>query len=417
MDSVGAEVEAGRLDEARVDEAVRRVLLLKYDLGLFEDPYRYSDAEREKAWTLTPAHRQAAREAAQESLVLLKNDGTLPFAKSARRVAVIGPLAADARSTIGNWAGQGRAAEAVTILDGIRAALPNATVTHVMGVEKPESMETDGIAAAVEAASNADAVVLVVGEHHEMSAEAFNRTRLDLPGAQQQLADAVIAAGKPTAVVLMAGRPLATVKLDSTAGAVVMAWFPGTEGGTAVADVLFGDVSPSGRMPVTTPYTVGQVPLYYNRHNTGRPQVAASRFNVRYIDAPITPLYPFGHGLTYTTFAYDSLRLSQPTLAANGTLDVTVRLTNTGSRAGTEVVQLYVRDEVGSVARPVRELKGFRRVTLAPGASRDVTFTLRPERLAFTQLDFTHAPEPGAFTVFVGPNADADLSARFTLTD
>ncbi len=415
VDSLGAEVQAGRLDEALVDEAVRRVLLLKHDLGLFANPYAYSDAARQQARTLTPEYRQAAREVARKSLVLLKNDGTLPLSKTAQRVAVIGPLATDARSTIGNWAAVGRADEAVTVLEGLRRALPGATVAHLPGIAAPTSMDTTGIGAAVALARASDATVLVLGEHQEMSAEAFNRTTLDLPGAQQQLADAVIAAGKPVAIVLMAGRPLSTVRLDSTAGAILMAWFPGTEGGSAVADVLLGEVSPSGRMPLSVPYTVGQVPIYYNRHNTGRPYTPASRFNLRYVDAPTKPLYPFGHGLTYTTFRYDDLRVSAPTLAANGTLEVTVRLTNTGAREGTEVVQLYVHDEAASVARPVRELKGFRRMTLAPGASQNVTFVLTADDLAFTRLDYSVGAEPGLFTVYVGPNAAEGLHARFSL--
>ena len=411
-------VRSGRVAMRDVDAATRRVLRAKYELGLFEDPFRYSDTARERRTLLAAEHREAARALARKSIVLLKNDGrALPLSKSLGTIAVIGSLATDARSTIGNWSAAGRAEEAVTVLDGIRRAVSSATrVVYARGADSATT-DTSGFAEAVRVARESDVAVIVVGEHQEQSAEANNRAFLGLPGAQEGLVRAVQATGKPIVVVLLAGRPLAISSFAESVPAIMHAWYPGTEGGNAVADVLFGDANPSGKLPVTIPRTVGQVPLYYNHKNTGRPPVANQKYTSKYIDVPWTPLYPFGHGLSYTTFGYRNLRLSASTMRPGDTLRVSVDVTNTGDRAGDEVVQLYIRDEVGSLTRPVKELRGFRRITLQPGETQTVSFTLGAPDLAFHDSALDLVVEPGFFRVFVGTSSERVEEARFELVD
>ncbi|MBB3277017.1 MULTISPECIES: glycoside hydrolase family 3 N-terminal domain-containing protein [unclassified Pseudoxanthomonas] len=413
-----AAVKAGKLPIATVDESVRRVLRAKYRMGLFEDPYRYCDVEREKARTLTADSRKAAREMARKSMVLLDNTGgVLPLDKQkVKTLAVIGPLADLRRAMLGNWAGAGRDEDAITPLAGIRAAVGSGTqVVYVEGTTL-EGGETTGIAEAVKAAQQADAVLLFLGEHPDMSAEARNRTSLDLPGAQQALADAVAKVGKPTAAVLLNGRPLSIGPLRERVPAILEAWFPGVEGGNAIADVVFGDFNPAGKLPVTFPRTVGQVPIYYAHKNTGRPPSETERYTSKYIDVPWTPLYAFGHGLSYTTFQYGGLAVKHPRIAADGSQEVSVTVTNTGKRAGAEVVQLYVRDDVASVTRPVKLLRGFERVELAPGQSKTLTFKLGFEDLAMYDAAMKRVVEPGSFTVFAGGNSVDTLEAKFEVT-
>jgi len=398
-----------------IDDAVRRVLRVKYRLGLFSDPYLRRDAVRERGAILTAANRAAAREDARRAIVLLKNDGnTLPLRKDIGSIAVIGALAADSNVVLGNWQALGQKEDAVPVLDGIRRAVPSVTVTYARGAS-PTSGDTSGITEAVRVARAADAVVLVVGETGEMSAEAESRSTLDLPGAQQQLADALYATGKPVIVVLMNGRPLAIERLNEKVPAILETWFLGVEAGNAIADVLFGDANPGGKMPVTTPRAVGQVPIYYDHKNTGRPPVATEKYTSKYWDIPFTPLYPFGYGLSYTTFTMSAPRLNAATIGGGDSLRVEVDVANTGSRAGDEVVQLYVRDDVGSVTRPVRLLRRFERVTLAPGERRTIRWSLGMGDLAFYDLAMRRVAEPGTFHVFVGPNSRDTQSATFTL--
>jgi beta-glucosidase len=418
LDDLPEAVRAGRLSEDVVDEAVRRVLRAKIALGLFDDPYRYSDAERERSMTLTSEHVQFARSLARESIVLLKNDnGVLPLSKDVGTLAVIGVLADSQRVMLGGWAGAGREEDAVTILDGLRGAVGEGTrVLYARGADVM-SDDTTGFAEAVAAARQAEVVVMVLGEDHDMSAEARNRTSLDLPGVQQRLAERVVAAGRPVVVVLTNGRPLAIPWLDEHVPAIVEAWFLGVQMGPAVADVLFGDHNPSGKLPVTFPRTVGQVPIYYDHKNTGRPPDPDDRYTSKYIGTPWTPLYPFGHGLHYTRFTYGTPEVSAEVIGPGDSLTVRVTVTNAGERAGTEIVQLYVRDDAASVTRPVRQLKGFRRVELAPGASREVVFQIGPDDLAFWNLDMERVVEPGDFTVFVGGSSTATQEARFTVEE
>jgi beta-glucosidase len=419
LDQLPRLVREGKVDESLVDQAVRRVLEAKYRLGLFTDPYRYSDSTRERARTLTPEHLAAARDMARKSIVLLKNAGpTLPLAKTVGTLAVIGPLADDAASALGPWAAAGRPEDAVTVLAGIRqAVVPSGTrVLYAKGAEA-RGEDTTGFAAALRVASEADAVVLVLGEDRDMSGEASNRSSLDLPGVQQHLAERVQAIGKPVVVLLMNGRPLSTPWLEAHVPAIVEAWYLGVQTGPAVADVLFGDYNPGGKLPISVPRTVGQVPIYYNHKPTGRPPDPADHFTSKYLDVPWTPLYPFGYGLSYTTFAYDELRLSAARIHRSDSVGVSVRVTNTGSRGGDEVVQLYLRDEVASLTRPVRALRGFQRITLAPGEARTVTFTLRSDDFAFPGPDLRPVVEPGFFTVGVGGNSASLEERRFELVE
>jgi beta-glucosidase len=301
----------------------------------------------------------------------------------------------------------------VTVLAGLRRAVaPGTRVLYEKGAEVMGS-DSSGFAAAVAAARQADAVVLVIGETAAMSGEATSRATIDVPGVQEQLARAVFATGKPVVTVLMNGRPLAIDWLSENAPAILESWFLGVETGNAVADVLFGDVNPSGKLPVTFPRVTGQVPIYYNHKNTGRPPRAEEHYTSKYLDVPWTPLYPFGYGLSYTTFSYGAPRLSVTAMGPDDTLRVTVDVTNTGAREGTEVVQLYLRDEVGSVTRPVAELRGFRRVTLRPGETQTVTFALDRDDLAFYDLEMNRVAEPGYFSVYAGGSSVPGTSVRF----
>ncbi|MFW6205970.1 MAG: glycoside hydrolase family 3 C-terminal domain-containing protein, partial [Gemmatimonadota bacterium] len=425
LEDIPPAVRAGRIDEGLVDRAVRRVLRAKYWLGLFDDPFRYTDPSRMNTDVLSEEHRAFAREIARESMVLLKNDGVLPLARNAGTLAVIGSLADHARDVLGNWAAAGRAEDGITVLEGIRRAVPGTEVVYEPGVEQLEDTpgfagafaDTSGLAAAVAAAGAADAVVLVLGEHESHSAEANSRATLDLPGHQLELARRVLATGTPTAVVLMNGRPLAIPWLAEHAPAILEAWYLGVEMGPAVADVLFGDHNPPGKLPVTFPRTTGQVPIYYAHRNTGRPPSAENRYTSQYIDVHWTPLFPFGHGLSYTTFAYGAPRLSRSVVEPGDSVEVAVDVTNTGDRAGAEVVQLYVRDDVASVTRPVMELRRFRKVHLEPGATRTVRFTLGPGDLAFYDLEMQRVLEPGTFTVFVGGSSADTHRTQFTVED
>jgi len=417
VDTLAPAVRNGRLSEQEVNEAVRRVLRAKWDLGLFHDPYRYGSPQAEEAVILSDAHRDLAREAARESMVLLKNEGeVLPLSKDTGTVAVIGPLATDARTILGEWAGSGRAEDAVSLLDGIQQALDGrSTVRHAEGLPSSTAADTSGLAEAVRTARRADAVVLVLGEPYDYSGEAASRTSLTLPGRQRALADSILATGTPTATVLLNGRPLAIPGLAEDAPAILEAWYPGTEAGPAVADLLFGDAVPSGKLPVSIPRNVGQVPLYYNHVSTGRPPRADTDYTSRYLDTPWTALYPFGHGLSYTTFAYDAPNVSSDTLVVGDTLTVEVEVTNTGDRTGTEVAQLYVQDPVAKVARPVRELRDFERVTLDPGASQTITFPITMNDLAFVGPTTMRRVDPGRFHLHVGTSSADTQRATFHL--
>ena len=422
-------VNSGKVDVKLVDDAVRRILRVKFALGLFDDPYRYSDVSREKAATLTPANLAAARDVARRSIVLLKNGGgLLPLEKGIGSIAVIGPLANDKDSPLGNWRGQGVTNSAVSLLEGVKAAVSPGTrviyaegarlITGARNFQAPPVYNTtdrSGFPAAVEAARSADVVLLALGEDAFQSGEGRSQAEIGLKGLQDELFRAVVDANKKVVVVLMSGRPLTIGPVAEAVPALVEAWLLGSESGHAIADVLFGDYNPTGKLPVSVPRVVGQEPLYYGHKNTGRPGPEAGVTWSRYTDVPNDPLYPFGFGLSYTTFAYADPTLSATEIGRDGQLQVTVTVTNSGKRAGTEIAQLYVRDIVGSVTRPVKELKGFQQVELAPGESRDVTFTIRPADLAFYTAQGRWEAEPGSFKVFVGGNSRDVKQASFTL--
>ncbi|HEX5787565.1 MAG TPA: beta-glucosidase BglX [Woeseiaceae bacterium] len=418
-------VEEGRVSEAQVTDAARRILEMKYRLGLFEDPYRYSDAERQAREIYRPEHLEAARDMARRSMVLLRNrDATLPLEREPGTIALIGPLADSKADMIGSWSAAGdRREKPVTVREALAARFDDRVeVLYARGAGYGFEDEEDrsGFDEALEAARAADVVVAVMGERWDMSGEAASRTSLDLPGAQQALLEELVATGKPVVLVLMNGRPLALEWADEHVDAILEAWYPGTMGGHAVVDVLFGDYNPSGKLPVTFPRNVGQVPIHYDMKNTGRPYSPDNpeqKYLSRYLDTPNTPLYAFGYGLSYTDFEYADVALDTEELAPGGSLTVTVNVANTGDAAGEEVVQLYIRDLVGSVTRPVMQLKDFRKIRLAPGESRPVRFTLDAEDLAFYRADMSFGAEPGEFVVFVGGSSDDVLEARFTLAD
>ena len=411
-------VSDGRVPLARIDEAVRRVLQLKSRLGLFDHPY--TDEDRERAVVLSRENLAAAREVAGRSLVLLKNDGAvLPLRDDLRSIAVLGPLADDREAPLGHWRGDGKTEDVVTLLAGIKARVARTVgptrVDYAKGCEV-EGVATDGIAEAVQVARRADVAIVAVGESARMSGEASSRTSLDLSGRQLDLIRAVHATGTPTVVVLIDGRPLTIGWVAEHVPAILEAWFGGTQGGHAIADALFGDVNPGGKLPVTFPRVVGQVPLYYNHLNTGRPP-SDRRYTSKYIDAPVTPLFPFGHGLSYTQFRLTDLLTDARRIPSDGRLAVSVNVKNVGDREGDEVVQLYIRDVAASVARPVRELRGFERVTLHPGETRTVRFTLTPDDLKFYDDRMRFVIEPGAFQVFVGTSSVGGLETNFEVIE
>jgi len=411
-------VRNGQIPMAALDAAVRRVLQTKERLGLFDDPLRYSNEARQQANTLTPQHRALAREAAQKSIVLLKNnDALLPLPKHLRNVLVVGSLATDAEATIGPWATAAHPEDSVTVLQGIRQAVsPGTKVVYLAGAS-PISNALDDLAEVQQAAQQAEVVIAVLGERADQSGEARSRTDLGLPGAQDMLLRALLDTGKPVVIVLMNGRPLVFSRTVRQAPALLETWFLGSEMGNAVADVLFGDINPSGKLPVTFPRNVGQIPLYYAHKNTGRPSTGAGGYESGYIDELWTPLYPFGFGLSYTSFSYSTPRITAERLASTESVTVQVSVTNTGQRAGDEIVQLYLRDDVASVTRPVRQLRGFRKIHLAPGETRSVNFNLGPQDFALFNQQFSSVIEAGTFTVFVGGDSTTTLQTRFEVTD
>jgi len=399
-------VREGVVSEEALDRAVLRVLELKNELGLFENPYRGADEEKEKELYLCPAHREIARRAAEESAVLLKNDGILPLPKTVRRLALIGPFA-ETQHLVGFWSRPGAWKDAVTLPEGIRALVPDAELLVETGCGG-EIGDTDesGIWKAVAAARTAEAVILVLGEPENDSGEGRSRAELTLPGPQLELARRVIEANPHTAVLLFNGRPLVLTELEKIAPAILEMWYPGTEAGDAAARLLFGEANPCGKLSVSMPRSVGQLPMSYDRTNTGRPKPGpdnlAFPFSSCYLDMPNLPLYSFGYGLSYTEFVYQSLTLDRDTLEKDSALTVTVTLSNRGQAAGKEVVQLYLRDLKASVVRPVQQLIDYKKVFLAPGETARVTFTVTEPQLRFWNFDCEFVSEPGAFELSTG---------------
>jgi beta-glucosidase len=411
-------VRQGEVPEALLNQSVRRVLAMKAMLGLFDNPFRRIDVKRESARSMLPKTRALAREAGRKAIVMLKNDGELlPLPRSGKAIALIGPFASGQHDLVGPWVVYGDDAKSVDLATGVRTAFKgNVLVAQGSGVEEPLP---GGIERAVAAARQADVVILAIGEGANMSGEAQSRTEIVVPEPQQRLAEAVAAVGKPIVVVLKHGRALALDGAVANAQAILATWFLGTETGNAIADVLFGAYSPSGRLPASFPRASGQEPYYYAHKPTGRPNPAGplEPYKAHFRGIPNDAFYPFGHGLTYGRIDYSGLSLSSPTLPMNGTIEVSATVTNRGSRAAEEVVQLYTHDKVASLTRPVRELKAFRKVALAPGQSEVVRFTLRSSDLSFVGRDNKWGVEPGTFDVWIAPSAEADgLHGTFELT-
>ena len=422
-------LKEGKVSMADIDRACRRILEAKYKLGLFDDPYKYLDPSRAAAEVYTDENKADARKTARECQVLLKNNGVLPLSKNAR-IAVIGPLAKDAHSMAGAWATSNHNGECVTLYDGI-AEVAHATYARGSRLFKDETLDRivrNGgdyaapqerlIAEAVSKARAADIVVACVGETNNMSGEAASRTDVTLPDAQKELLKALKATGKPVVMVLVTGRPLALVEEDASMDAILNVWAPGTEGGHAVADILFGDVNPSAKLTTSFPRSVGQLPLYYNHKNTGRPHGEYDpfkKFVSAYLDEINGPLYPFGYGLSYTSYAYSPVTLSASEMPANGSVTASVTVTNTGDRDGDEIVQLYIHDIYASTARPVKELKGFKKVHIAAGQSVQVDFTITADELSFYNHDLEWVCEPGDFDIFIGPDSRRGEPVRLTV--
>lgn len=410
-------VESGEVPVERLDQAVRRVLRTKAALGLFDDPWRGLDVEQERRIVGCREHRELAREAGRKSAVLLKNDGgILPLPKSGCRIALIGPYGADPRHVFGPWSVFADGRMAVTVEEGFRAAMADPSLLTVVKGSEAEAALPGGIEAAVAAAGEADVVVLTVGEQTLMSGEAQSRVTIDVPAPQRALAEAVAAVGKPIVVLLKTGRALELSGAIKNAAAIMVTWFLGSEEGNALADLVFGDHGPVGRLPVSFPHLSGQQPYYYNRKATGRPErPPVQNFTARYREAPNAALYPFGHGLGYAPVAYEDLRLSSGILPWEGELTATVRVVNQGRHPVEETVQLYIRDRVASVTRPIRELKAFRRVLVPPEQSVDVSLSLTCADLRFLGGDMRLVAEPGIFDLWMAPNAQAGLQGTFTL--
>lgn len=416
-DHLEALVNEGKVAMTTIDQAVKNILRLKNKIGLFEDPYRYADLERERTSVMTEQQLEAARDVARKSIVLLKNDKVLPIQPDVKTIAVIGPLADSQRDLIGSWSAAGDHTKAVTLIQGIKnSAGPSVNLLVAKGTEI-EGTDSSGFEQALKIAKEADHVILALGEAYWMSGEAASRSNLDLPGVQRQLAEAVIALGKPTTTVLMNGRPLTIEWLDQLPGAILETWYLGTEAGNAIADVLFGKYNPSGKLPMTFPRNVGQIPIFYATKNTGRPFLEQEKYTSKYLDVPNTPLYPFGYGLSYSTFTYTDLVLDKGEYRMDDTIQVSVTVKNESDISGEEVVQLYVRDLVGSVTRPVKELKGFQKILFNPGEEKTITFTLNKDHLAFYTASMEYKAEPGEFEVYVGTNSAEHLTAKFSLIE
>jgi beta-glucosidase len=414
---LGDEVRAGRVPMRALDDAVRRVLRAKFRLGLFDRAD--ADPSRHDAVFPTPQSRAVALRVAHEAIVLLRNrDDLLPLGAKTRSIAVVGGLAASPGDLLGPHAARGHAEDTAPILNRLkeRATSADIAVAYAAGCDAA-CTSTAGFAQAVAAAQSADAVVVVLGEERDSSGEAASRAYLTFPGRQQELLEALVATGKPVILVVLAGRPLEIGPSFEKLSAALMAWYPGTEGAAAITNILFGDVNPSGKLPLTWPRTLGQIPIYYNHLPSGRPSDPHLRFTRNYMDESLEPLFPFGWGLSYTSFRFSDLLVDTPRVKASEDVQVRVTVSNTGSREGKEVAQLYVRDVVASRSRPVRELEAFEKITLAAGETRSVTFRIPARELGFHLEDGTYVVEPGAFEVWVGGNSLADLGGRFEVSE
>ncbi len=437
LTTLGKSVEEGKISETKIDDACRRILKAKFELGLFDDPFKYCDETRAKTEVFTAANRAEARRIATQSFVLLKNeDKVLPMKKTGT-IALVGPLADAKENMTGTWSVAARFQESISLREGLQKAIAGkAKLVYAKGSNLTEDEELEKNATlfgktlhrdsrsaaelrneAIRIAKNADVIVAAVGESAEMSGESSSRSSIDIPEVQRNLVKALLETGKPVILVLFTGRPLVLTWEQENVPAILNVWFGGSEAGDAIADVLFGDVNPSGKLSMTFPQHIGQVPLYYAHKNTGRPLSGPwfQKFQSNYIDVSNDPLYPFGYGLSYTEFTYGDVRLSDAEITAADSLTATIDITNKGSVAGSEVVQLYIRDLVGSVTRPVKELKGFKKINMMPGETKTVSFTIKANDLSFYNSDLHWVAEPGIFHVFIGGNSRDLKQSAFTL--
>ena len=417
-------VEAGKVPVSVINNAVKRILHVKFELGLFDDPYKYCDPRKEKELLNHPDHHKAVLDIAKKSIVLLKNEGSLlPLKKTGQKIAVIGALADDKDSPIGNWRGMADKGSAISVLEGLNTYKGN-TINFAKGADlysgetsfithvKVNKTDKNGFAEAIELAKKSDLVIMVLGEHGFQSGEGRSRTRIDFPGVQQELLEKVQKVNKNIVLVVMSGRPLVLTWADKNIPTIVQAWQLGSQSGNAIAQVLYGDYNPSGKLPMTFPRSLGQVPIYYNHYNTGRPGPSNVVFWSHYTDESNDPLYPFGFGLSYTTFSYSGLKID---VSNKKNIKVSATIKNTGKFKGEEVVQLYIRDRVASVVRPIKELKGFEKIELAPGESKTVTFSLTEKELGFYDNIGKFIVEPGEFDIMVGTNSMKGLKSKFEL--
>lgn len=426
-------IKEDSVKEELIDEAVLRILELKNKLGLFENPYKDADEEEEKAVVLCEEHRQAAREAAAKTFVLLKNEELLPLKKQGQKTAFIGPQVMG-KGIYGAWSMFGKEEETVSIRDAVRhlgleqvtfcqgsPMLDNASgleeFAEELHLKADQAVKEELLEEAVEAARQADVVVMALGEHRRQSGEAASRGEITIPECQMELFRSVYAVNKNIAVILFSGRPLDVREISSKAKAVLEVWMPGTEGGNAIADVLYGDVNPSGKLSMTFPYCVGQVPVYYNSFHTGRPFTEGNKdkYLSKYLDIPNKPLYPFGYGLSYTTFDISKVQLSAEEMTKEGSITASVTVRNIGHVPGAEVVQMYIQDVCGSAVRPVRELKGFEKITLEPGEEREISFTITEEMLRFHDIHMKYVSEAGEFRIYIGNSSDTENDRNFIL--
>ena len=409
-------VREGVVSESLIDDAVRRILRLKFDLGLFDDPYRYCDAEREKAEILSAEHRKVVREMACKSIVLLENrEGILPLDNRCKNIGIVGPLADNPDDMLGSWCARGDGKDAIGILQGIKQAVGKGVRIRYAKGCVIEGDDRSGFSEAVQVAENSDVVIVCVGENRFMSGEAASRTRLTLPGVQRELLKAIKETGKPIVLLLSNGRPLVLDWEKENIGTIVECWQLGSEAGNAIADVLFGKYNPSGKLTMSFPYNEGQIPVYYNAKSTGRPYVPNVRYVTRYLDCPNVSLYSFGYGLSYTRFEYGELKLDKDTMFPGEKLRIDVSVANVGNYDGEETVQLYIRDVCSKITRPEKELKGFKKVFLKKGERTDISFELSLADLEYVLADGSRESDPGLFEVFVGGNPDDVKKAEFIL--
>ncbi|WP_372753460.1 beta-glucosidase BglX [Mariniflexile sp.] len=440
LNTLKKSIEDKKISMDVLDTAVKRILTAKFQLGLFDNPYKYCDENRPAKEVFTEENRAFARKVASESMVLLKNENQLLPLKKSGTIALIGPLANTAVNMAGTWSVATKQALSNPLLEGLKTVVGDKATIHyakgsnldydlelekratMFGKEIPRDGRTDKqlMDEALAIASKSDVIIAALGESAEFSGESSSRTNLQIPQVQKDLLNALLKTGKPIVLVLFTGRPLAIVEENATVPAILNVWFPGSEAGLAISDVLFGDVNPSGKLTATFPMNVGQVPIFYNHKNTGRPlgnsEGKFEKFKSNYLDVRNEPLYPFGYGLSYTNFKYDNLKLNTTKIAPNGSIDISVEVTNTGNFDGKEVVQLYVRDVVGSVTRPVKELKGFQKVFIKKGETKTISFKLTENDLKFYNSNLDFIAEPGTFQVFVGTDSNATLSTNFELT-